>query len=71
MKVKVLAELILEIPGELQDDKLAFSHIDQSLRDQLYVGCSYDETTEQDLLYVHELNLRSYIVLSGKIDSSI
>jgi len=67
MKVKVLAEIILDIPGEFQEDAMAVAIIDQQLRDQLYVGCDYELNEETDTFHVHELAIRSYIVLSGRI----
>lgn len=67
MKVKVLAEIILDIPGEFQEDTMAIAMIDQELRDQLYVGCDYQLNEETDTLHIHELAITSYIVLSGRI----
>lgn len=67
MKVKINLELHLDIPGEFQDDHRAVEMIEQELRDQLYVGCDYDDTYQFDRLHVDEMHLRSYKVLSGKI----
>ena len=68
MKVKVTAEIHLDIPGEFQDDKLAVSLIDQTLRDMLYVGVTYDQDDlPEDFLPINELHIRSYYVLAGRV----
>lgn len=68
MKVKVNLDLILHIPGEFQDDDLAFKLIDRVLRDQLYVGVDVSDYQDiDDTLPIEELTIRMYKPLSGKI----
>lgn len=68
MKVKVNVELIMQIPGELQNDFQAVDVIDQALRDMLYVGVHSDELEEgSEYLIIDDLTLRTYKVLTGKI----
>lgn len=68
MKVKVTAEIYLNIPGEFQDDKLATSLIDQTLRDMLYVGVEYDQDDlPEDFLPINDLYITSYDVISGRV----
>jgi hypothetical protein len=68
MKVKVTAEIHLNIPGEFQDDQLAVKLIDDTLRDMLYVGVDYDEEDlPEDFLPIKELTISSYEVLAGRV----
>lgn len=68
MKVKVTAEIHLDIPGEFQNDELAVSLIDQTLRDMLYVGVEYDQDDlPEDFLPINDLHIRSYHVLAGRV----
>jgi len=68
MKVKVNIELIVQIPGELQNDFQAVDVIDQALRDMLYVGVHSDELEEgSEYLIIDDLTLRTYKVLTGRI----
>jgi hypothetical protein len=68
MKVKVNVELIMQIPGELQNDFQAVDVIDQALRDMLYVGVHSDELEEgSEYLIIDDLTLRTYKVLTGRI----
>jgi hypothetical protein len=68
MKVKVNVELIMHIPGELQNDFQAVDVIDQALRDMLYVGVHSDELEEgSEYLIIDDLTLRTYKVLTGRI----
>lgn len=68
MKVKVNVELIMNIPGEFQDDHAAVGIIDQVLRDQLYVGVDIrDYEDDIDVFPIEELAVRSYFVLAGRI----
>lgn len=66
MKVKVNLDLILNIPGEFQDDHDAVKLIDRVLRDQLYVGVEYDDDVDE-LFPIDELDIRMYKVLAGRI----
>ena len=68
MKVKVTLELELNIPGEFQNDALAVSFIDSSLRDMLYVSEDQDEDDlPEDYLPIKKLKIRSYFVLAGRV----
>jgi hypothetical protein len=68
MKVKVNVELILQIPGELQNDFQAVDVIDKALRDMLYVGVHSDELEEgSEYLIIDDLTVRMYKVLAGRI----
>lgn len=68
MKVKVNTDIYLDIPGEFQDDDLAISLIDQTLRDMLYVGVQYDqEDLPEDFLPVNHMEIKSYFVISGRV----
>jgi len=68
MKVKVTAEIHLNIPGEFQDDELAIKLIDDTLRDILYVGVDYDEDDlPEDFLPITDMTIRSYFVLAGRV----
>lgn len=68
MKVKVNAEIQLDIPGEFQDDAMAVRLIDQTLRDMLYVGVEYDqEDLPEDFLPINELKIKSYYVVTGRV----
>jgi hypothetical protein len=71
MKVKVTLDLIMNIPGEFQDDFQAVDLIDQTLRDMLYVGVDSDDS-EEDIndLPIDDLTIRMYKVLSGRILTS-
>ncbi len=66
MKVKVNVDIHLDIPGEFQDDNMAVSLIDQTLRDMLYVGVDYEEE-EMLELPINEIKIRSYFVLAGRV----
>lgn len=71
MKVKVNLELIMNIPGEFQDDHAAINVIDQVLRDQLYVGVDIrDYVHDLDVFPVEELQIKSYFVLTGRIPNA-
>jgi hypothetical protein len=68
MKVKVNAEIHLDIPGEFQNDELAVRLIKETLHDMLYVGLEYDQDDlPEDFLPIRELHIRSYHVLSGRV----
>lgn len=68
MRVKVNTDIYLDIPGEFQDDDLAISLIDRTLRDMLWVGVEYDpQDIEDDFLPIEQLEIKSYFVLSGRI----
>lgn len=69
MKVRVNTDIILDIPGEFQDDDMAISLIDQTLRDMLYVGVEYDpdDLPSDDFLPIDHLEIRNYFVLSGRV----
>ena len=66
MKVKVNLDLVLNIPGEFQDDHDALKLIDQFLRDQLYVGVEYDNDVDE-VFPIDQLDIRMYKVLAGRI----
>lgn len=66
MKVKILTEIQLSIPGEFQDDNLAVKLINDHLSDALYVAAHYDDLPD-DYLSVHKLNIISYDVLAGRV----
>ena len=68
MKVKITAEIHLNIPGEFQDDELALRLIDETLRDMLYVDAVYDEDDlPEDFLPVTNMIITSYDVLAGRV----
>jgi len=70
MKAKVTVELELYLPNELLDktDKEVVDFIDQSLRDQLYVGVVYCEEDPWPYAQPSELTIRSYYNLDRKYD---
>lgn len=68
MKVKVNADIYLDIPGEFQDDNMAISLIDETLRDMLYVGVNYDQDDlPEDFLPINHMEIKSYFVISGRV----
>jgi len=68
MKVKVTTDIFLDIPGEFQDDDLAISLIDQTLRDMLYVDANYDnDDLPEDFLPITHMEITSYFVVSGRV----
>ena len=68
MKVKVTTDIFLDIPGEFQDDNLAISLIDQTLRDMLYVDANYDnDDLPEDFLPITHMEITSYFVVSGRV----
>ena len=68
MKVKVTTDIFLDIPGEFQDDDLAISLIDQTLRDMLYVDANYvNDDLPEDFLPITHMEITSYFVVSGRV----
>lgn len=72
MKAKITVEMELYIPNELSDkpDNDVVQFIDQSLRDQLYVGTVY--STEDPWPYAQpaEITIRSYFNLDRKYNDT-
>lgn len=68
MKVKVTTDIFLDIPGEFQDDNLAISLIDETLRDMLCVNADYGkEDLPDDFLPITHMEITSYFVISGRV----
>lgn len=72
MKAKVTVELELYLPNELSDksDKQVVEFIDQSLRDQLYVGVVYSTDDPWPYAQSSEMTIRSYYNLDRKYNDT-
>ena len=72
MKAKVTVELEIYLPNELLDstDKQVVDFIDQSLRDQLYVGTVYSTEDPWPYAQASELTIRSYFNLDRKYNDT-
>lgn len=68
MKTKITVELEVYLPNDLskKSDKEVVDFIDQSLRDQLYVGTVYSTEDPWPYAQVSEMTIRSYFNLSRK-----
>lgn len=68
MKTKVTLELELYVPNELNNksDEEVLDFIDQSLRDQLYVGTVYSTEDPWPYAQASEMTIRSYYNLDRK-----
>lgn len=68
MKTKVTVELEVYVPNDLnqKSDKEVVDFIDQSLRDQLYVGTVYSTEDPWPYAQASEMTIRSYFNLDRK-----
>ena len=68
MKVKLTAEIIMNIPGEFQDDAQAIAIISDELKDRLDIGYEYEDDMSGEFVF-KDVTIRSYFVTAGRIPS--
>lgn len=68
MKVKLTAEIIMNIPGEFQDDAEAVSIISDELKDRLDIGYEYEDDMSGEFVF-KDVTICSYFVTAGRIPS--
>lgn len=66
MKVKLTAEITMDIPGEFQDDAMAVHAITQELEERLDIGCEYEDDMSGEFIF-NTAKVRNYFVTAGKI----
>lgn len=66
MKVKIIAEIHADIPGEFQDDKLATKLLKDELLELLDIGADYDKYDQPTVMFT-SLNVIQYTPGAGKL----
>ena len=66
MKVKLIAEIHVDIPGEFQDDKVAARMLQDELDDCLDTLVQYDKYDQPEIMFT-SVKITEYIPGAGKL----
>lgn len=66
MKVKIIAEIHVDIPGEFQDDKLATQMLQDELTERFDLDCHYDKYDQPEVMFT-SAKIVEYIPGAGNL----
>jgi hypothetical protein len=66
MKVKIIAEIHADIPGEFQDDTLATKLLQDEIDELLSIGAKYDKYDQPSVMFISG-KITEYIPGKGKL----
>jgi hypothetical protein len=66
MKVKIIAEIHVDIPGEFQDDELATQLLQDEVNERFDIGCEYDKYDQPSVMFT-SAKIIQYIPGLGKL----
>ena len=66
MKVKIIAEIHVSIPGEFQDDKLATQMLQDELTERFDIGYEYEKYDQPEVMFI-SADIVEYIPGAGKL----